>query len=157
MPNHTQVVVMGNLTRDPELRYLPTGTAVCDFTVAVNTSYTKEGGEKVEKVDFFDVTMWKRLAEVAAEYLKKGRSVFVSGQLQQDRWEDEKTGQKRSKVRIVGHQMQFLGTGSRDNEASPETPAGSPRANPKSSKKGGNGKSGKGSGEDTPPADPFGS
>ena len=133
------------------------GTAVCDFTVAVNSSYTKEGGEKVERVDFYDVTMWKRLAEVAAEYLKKGRSVFVSGQLQQDRWEDEKTGQKRQKIRIVGQQMQFLGSGSKDSEGSQEPPVGSSSRGQQSSRKGGNGKSGKGSGQDTPPADPFGS
>ena len=132
MPNFTQVIVMGNLTRDPELRYLPAGTAVCDFTVAVNSSYTKEGGEKVERVDFYDVTMWKRLAEVAAEYLKKGRPVFVSGQLQQDRWEDETTGQKRSKVRIIGRQMQFLGSGSQDDTSAAPAQEAAPAAQEKS-------------------------
>ena len=136
MPNYTHADVMGNLTRDPELRYLPSGHAVADLTVAVNTSYTKESGEKVDRVDFLDVTLYKRLAEVAAEYLKKGRPVFVTGQLQQDRWEDSETGQKRSKVRIIGRQLQLLGR--KDDESALQAPTGaetSKSASPKAAGK----------------------
>jgi single-strand DNA-binding protein len=122
MPGFSHVVVMGNLTRDPELRYTPNGVAVCDFTVAVDRKYKKDG-DKVEDVAFVDVTVWNRVAEISAEYLKKGRAALVSGHLQQDRWSDKDTGQNRSKLRVVGQTVQFLGGGSQDDASSDELPA----------------------------------
>ena len=127
MSDLNQVVLVGRLTRDPELRYTPQGAAVCDFTVAVNRKYTKKDGEKVEEVAFIDVTSWNRMAEVAAEYLKKGRQVALAGSLVQDRWEDEASGQKRSKIRIQAQSLQFLSGGSKDGETSEsEVPAEEP-------------------------------
>jgi len=118
MPTYNSVVLLGHLARDPELRYTPQGAAVCDFSIAVNRRFTRKDGEKVDEVAFVDVTVWNRLAEIAAEYLKKGRAVLASGRLVQDRWEDQATGQKRSKLRVVAENLQFLGGGSRDAETS---------------------------------------
>lgn len=115
-------VLVGRLVRDPELRYTPGGAAVCEFTLASNRRYTKKDGEKVEEVIFVDTVVWNRAAEVSAEYLKKGRMVVVTGQLIQDRWEDEATGQKRSKIRVQANSVQFLG-GPKEGEASEEEPA----------------------------------
>jgi single-strand DNA-binding protein len=119
MSDLNNVVLVGRLVRDPELRYTPQGAAVCDFTVATNRKFTRKDGEKVEEVAFIDVAVWNRMAEVAAEYLKKGRQVALAGSLVQDRWEDEATGQKRSKIRIQAQSIQFLGGGSKD-EGTPE-------------------------------------
>src|SRR5258706_11936364 len=120
MTTLNQVVLVGRLVRDPELRYTPQGAAVCEFTLASNRRFTKKDGEKVEEVIFVDTVAWNKLAEVSAEYLKKGRLVALSGSLTQDRWEDEATGQKRSKIRIQANSVQFLGTGSKDGEVSEE-------------------------------------
>lgn len=100
------VVLLGNLTRDPELKYTQGGAAVCDLSVALNYIRGK-GDEKKEEVSFIDVTVFGKTAENAAEYLKKGRAVVVEGRLQQDRWEHE--GQKRSKVKVVGERLTFVG------------------------------------------------
>jgi single-strand DNA-binding protein len=89
---------------------------VCDFSLAVNRRYSRKDGEKVDEVAFVEITVWNRLAELAAEYLKKGRAVLASGRLVQDRWEDQATGQKRSKLRVVAESLQFLGGGSKDGE-----------------------------------------
>jgi len=144
MASFNKVVLMGHLARDPELRYTPQGVAVCDLTIASNRRYTKQGGEKVEEVTFVDVTVWSRLAEICAEFLKKGRCALVSGRLVQDRWEDQTTGQKRSKLRIVAEEMQFVGGGSKDEEPNPEAPPADEAAHSGSgaspSAKGGNGK-----------------
>ena len=120
MTDLNQVVLVGRLVRDPELRYTPQGSAVCEFTLASNRRFTKKDGEKVEEVIFVDTVAWNKLAENSAEYLKKGRMVAVAGSLTQDRWEDETTGQKRSKIRIQANSVQFLGTGSKDGEVSEE-------------------------------------
>jgi len=109
MASFNQVILIGNLTRDPELRFIPAGTAVCDLSIAVNEKYKAKNGEMREEVSFFDCTCWGRTAEVAAEYLKKGRSCMIVGKLKQDRWDDEKTGQKRSKVKVTVTTIQFLG------------------------------------------------
>src|SRR5919204_1388909 len=109
MANLNKVLLLGNVTRDPEIRYTPKGSAVCDLGVAVNRSYTTDSGEKREEVTFVDVTLWGRTAEVAGEYLKKGRPVFIEGRLQMDTWDDKQTGQKRTKLRVVGESMQLLG------------------------------------------------
>ena len=102
-------MLLGNLTRDPEVKYTPKGSAVADIGLAVNRTYTTDGGEKREETTFVDVTMWGRQAEIAGEYLKKGRPLFVEGRLQLDTWDDKQTGQKRSKMRIVGESLQMLG------------------------------------------------
>src|SRR5213594_3249103 len=109
MANLNKVLLLGNVTRDPEVRYTPKGSAVCDLGIAVNRAYTTDSGEKREEVTFVDVTLWGRTAEVASEYLKKGRPVFIEGRLQMDSWDDKQTGQKRSRLRVVGESMQLLG------------------------------------------------
>jgi single-strand DNA-binding protein len=110
MPSFNKVILLGNLTRDPEVRYTPKGSAVCDLGIAVNRQYTLESGEKREEVTYVDVVLWSRLAEIAGEYLKKGRPVFIEGRLQMDTWDDKQTGQKRSKLRVIGETMQLLGS-----------------------------------------------
>src|ERR1700758_1822202 len=110
MASFNKVILLGNLTRDPEVRYTPKGSAVCDLGVAINRQYTLESGEKREEVTFVDVVLWSRLAEIAGEYLKKGRPVFIEGRLQLDTWDDKQSGQKRSKLRVIGETMQLLGS-----------------------------------------------
>lgn len=110
MASYNKVMLIGNLTRDPEVRYTPKGSAVCDIGLAVNRVYSSESGEKVEEVTFVDVVLWSKLAELAGKYLHKGRPVFIEGRLQMDSWEDKQTGQKRTRLRVVGEQMQFLGS-----------------------------------------------
>jgi len=109
MASFNKVILLGNLTRDPEVRYTPKGSAVCDLGVAVNRQYTLDSGEKREEVTFVDVVLWSRLAEIAGEYLKKGRPIFIEGRLQLDTWDDKQSGQKRSKLRVIGETMQLLG------------------------------------------------
>lgn len=109
MVSFNSVVLAGNLTRDPELRYLDTGTAVCELRLAVSRSWKGKDGEKHEDVCFIDVTLWNRMAEVAAQYLKKGRPVLIHGNLEYHQWVDKKTNERRSKHRIRGNAMQFLG------------------------------------------------
>ncbi|PYL87391.1 MAG: single-stranded DNA-binding protein [Verrucomicrobia bacterium] len=110
MASFNKVILLGNLTRDPEVRYTPKGSAVCDLGIAVNRVYTTEGGEKREEVTYVDVVLWARLAEIAGEYLKKGRPIFIEGRLQMDTWDDKQTGQKRTRLRVVGETMQLLGS-----------------------------------------------
>ncbi|OHB77714.1 MAG: hypothetical protein A2Z34_02995 [Planctomycetes bacterium RBG_16_59_8] len=119
MANLNKVLLIGRLTKDPELRYTPSGTAVCDITLAVSRNYTTADGKKMEDTCFADVTLWKRQAELCTEYLKKGREVFIEGRLINDRWETS-DGQKRSKLKIVALGMQFLGRPpARDGEKPP--------------------------------------
>ena len=115
MSSFNSVILLGNLTRDPVLRATPQGKAVCDFALGVNRRYTRGDGQKVSEVAFVDVTAWGRLAEIAGEFLKKGRPVLVSGHLVHDRWEDPATGQKRSRLRVVADILQLLGGGSKDD------------------------------------------
>ncbi len=110
MPNLNKVMLMGNLTRDPEVRYTPKGTAVAELGMAINRVYSAENGEKREETTFVDVTLWGRTAEIAGEYLKKGRPVFIEGRLQLDTWDDKQTGQKRSKLKVVGEGLQLIGS-----------------------------------------------
>lgn len=110
MASFNKVILVGNLTRDPEVRYIPSGTAVCDIGLAVNrTWFDKQSNSRKEDVTFVDITLWGRTAEVAGEYLSKGRSVLIEGRLQMDSWEDRETGKKRSKLKVVGEQMTMLG------------------------------------------------
>jgi len=109
MANLNKVMLIGNVTRDPEIKYTPKGSAVTDLGIAVNRVFTPEGGEKREETTFVDVTLWGRQAEIAGEYCKKGRSIYVEGRLQLDSWEDKTSGQKRTKLRVVGENFQLLG------------------------------------------------
>ena len=106
MASYNRVILVGNLTRDPELRYIPSGTAVSEIGLAVNDR-VKKGDQWVDETTFVDVTLWARTAEVANEYLSKGSSVLIEGRLKLDTW--EKDGQKRSKLRVVADKMQMLG------------------------------------------------
>ena len=133
MANLNKVMIIGNVTRDPEIKYTPKGSAVVDIGIAVNRTFTPEGGERREETTYIDVTLWGRTAETAAEYCKKGRSVYVEGRLQLDSWEDKTSGQKRSKLRVVGENYQLLdrrpggagagGSGGGDEEYSDRPPA----------------------------------
>lgn len=110
MASFNKVILLGNLTRDPEVRYTPKGGAVCDLGLAVSRKYKTDNDEQREEVAFIDIVLWARLAEIAGEYLKKGRPVMIEGRLQLDTWDDKQSGQKRSKLRVVGETMQLLGS-----------------------------------------------
>ncbi|MGC1479491.1 MAG: single-stranded DNA-binding protein [Chthoniobacterales bacterium] len=108
MANVNKVILIGNLTRDIELKYTPKGTAVAEVGLAVNRNYTVEG-DKREETTFVDVELWGRMAELAGQYLAKGRQVYFEGRLKQDTWEDKTSGAKRSKLKMVAENMQFIG------------------------------------------------
>jgi single-strand DNA-binding protein len=108
MASYNKVILVGNLTRDPELRYTPKGTAIAKIGLAVNRVWTTEGGEKKEEVTFVDIEAFGRQAETIGQYLKKGRPVMVEGRLKLDQWEDKQSGQKRSKLGVVLENFQFL-------------------------------------------------
>jgi single-strand DNA-binding protein len=109
MANFNKVYLMGNLTRDPELRYTPKGQAVAKFALAVNRRYTTESGEAREEVTFVDIDAWGKQAEVISQYCKKGKPLFVEGRLRLDQWDDKTTGQKRSALKVVLEGFQLLG------------------------------------------------
>jgi len=117
MANLNRVLLIGNLTRDPEIRYTPKGTAVADVGLAINRVLNTEEGERREEVTYVDVVLWARLAEIADQYLKKGRPVFIEGRLQLDSWDDKQTGQTRSRLRVVAENMQLLGSRSESEAA----------------------------------------
>ena len=128
MANVNKVLLLGRLTKDPELRYTPSGAAVCDMTIAINRTYTTKSGEKKDETCFLDITCWGKQAENCAEYLKKGREMFVEGRLTQDKWEDKETGKPRSKIKVDAISIQFIGgrpQGSEGEAAIPED-AGQP-------------------------------
>ncbi len=116
MASFNKVLLMGNLTRDPELRYTPGGQAVCDLGLAINRKYSVNGQDK-EEVCFVDIVVWARQAESCGKYLQKGSSVFIEGRLQYDAWED-KEGRKRSKLRVTAERVQFLSSRSDDSKQS---------------------------------------
>ncbi len=141
MANVNKVMLLGNVTRDPEVRYTPKGTAVTEVGIAVNRIITGEGGgDRREETTFIEVTLWGRTAEIAGEYLKKGRPVFFEGRLQLDTWDDKQSGQKRSKLKVIGENMQLLGGRgggggeSGGGESGAATESGSHEAPPASSK-----------------------
>ncbi|MCA8984471.1 MAG: single-stranded DNA-binding protein [Planctomycetaceae bacterium] len=111
MASYNRVILVGNLTRDPVVRYTPSGTAVSEIGLAVSRQWTdRQSNQRKEETTFVDVTLWGRQAEVAGEYLAKGRPVLIEGRLQLDQWEDKQSGEKRSKLRVVGETMQMLGS-----------------------------------------------
>lgn len=111
MASFNKVILVGNLTRDPQVRYTPGGTAVAEIGLAVNRQwFDKQSNSRREEVTFVDVTLWGRTAEIAGEYLGKGRQVLIEGRLQTDSWDDKETGQKRSKLRVVCENLTMLGS-----------------------------------------------
>jgi single-strand DNA-binding protein len=109
MASKNLVILMGNLTDDPEVRYTPQGTAVCDFTVAVNRVYKDGNGQRHEETEFLDVTFWGKRAEIICKYFQKGRPIYVEGRIRVEQWEDRETGKKRRAWKIVGSDFQFVG------------------------------------------------
>jgi len=130
MANLNRVLLIGNLTRDPEVRHTPKGTAVAEIGLAINRVLpADEGGERREEVTFVDVTIWGRQAEVAQQYLTKGRGVFIEGRLHLDSWDDKQTGQKRSKLKVVCEHLQLLGGGRGAPEGGSAEPDNAPAGN----------------------------
>ncbi|PAW67884.1 MAG: single-stranded DNA-binding protein [Opitutia bacterium Tous-C1TDCM] len=109
MPSLNKVLLMGNLTRDPELRVTPKGTSICQFALAINRQFKMESGESREEVIFVDVEAWGKQGETIAKYVTKGRPLYVEGRLKLDQWEDKNTKEKRSRMKVVLEQFQFLG------------------------------------------------
>ena len=128
MNNLNSVLLEGNLTRDPELRYTAKGTAVCRFAIACNRSY-KQDDQRQEEVSYFDVTTWSRLAEICAEYLVKGRGVRVVGRLKQDRWEDD-SGNRRSRIEVIAEHVEFKPQRRDEAQTAPEAEAILPEPEP---------------------------
>jgi single-strand DNA-binding protein len=110
MANLNRVFLIGNVVRNPELHYTPKGTPVAEISLATNRVTKDESGERREEVTYIDVTLWSRQAEIAGQYLKKGSPAFIEGRLSLDTWEDKQTGQKRSRLRVVGEHLQLLGS-----------------------------------------------
>ena len=138
MANFNKVILAGNLTRDPEVRYTPKGTAIAKLGIAINRTWKTETGETKEEVTFVDVDAFGRQAEVISQYLKKGRPILVEGRLKLDQWDDKQTGQKRSRLGVVLEGFQFLDSGRGDgsgggggrssSQSSPPSAPASPEA-----------------------------
>lgn len=135
MSSFNKVMIMGNVTRDIEVRYTPKGTAVTDIGVATNRR-VKQGEEWVDETTFVDVTLWGRTAELAGQYLAKGRGVFIEGRLQLDSWTDQQTGKQRSRLKVVGETMQFLPGGGGGGQARPQQSGSAPVQNQSSTQGG---------------------
>jgi len=135
MASFNRVILAGNLTRDPELRYTPKGTAIAKFGLAVNRTYKTETGENKEEVTFVDITAFARQAEVIAQYMKKGRPLLIEGRLKLDTWEDKNTHAKQSKLNVVLESFTFIdsrqdGGGVAEAPRSRPTSAPAPHAAP---------------------------
>ena len=115
MATVNKVFLIGNLTRDPELRYTPNGSAVCEFGIAINRVFTSNN-ERKEETCFIDVNAWGRQAETCSKYLQKGSSVCIEGRLHLDQWQDRETGKPRSKLKVVAERTQFLGAPKRNHQ-----------------------------------------
>lgn len=127
MPNLNKILLMGNLTRDPELRVTPKGTSVCQFSLAINREWRDAAGAEQSEVTYVDVEAWGKPGEVIAKYLVKGRPLYVEGRLRLDQWEDKTTHEKRSRLKVVLEQFQFLGGPRADAApAGAAAPAGEP-------------------------------
>ena len=128
MASFNKVILAGNLTRDPELRYTPKGTAVARIGIACNRKWRSETGELKEEVTFVDVDAFGKTAETIGQYLKKGRPILIEGRLRYDSWEDKQTKQKKSKLGVVLENFQFLDSGSRGDSSAAEPPPPRPAA-----------------------------
>jgi len=150
MASFNKVILVGNLTRDPELRYTPKGTAVAKIGLAVNRTWKSDTGETKEEVTFVDVDVFGRTAENVGQYMRKGSPILIEGRLRLDTWDDKQTGQKKSKLGVVAETVQFLG-GNRSNEGggNEARAAALPRPRPASSPKAADG----GDTDSSPPED----
>ncbi len=119
MASLNKVMLIGNLTRDPELRVTPKGTAICQFGLAVNRQFKDESGQSRDETTFIDIEAWGKQGETIAKYVTKGRPLFVEGRLKLDQWEDKQSGQKRSKLKVVLEGFQFLGSGRGEGNGAP--------------------------------------
>lgn len=126
MASYNKVILLGNLTRDPELRYTPKGQAVARLGLAVNRTYKTDTGESKEEVTFIDIDAWGKQAELMGQYFKKGNPIFIEGRLKLDQWDDKNTGQKVSKLRVVMENFQFVGGRASDAGGSPSGPGPGP-------------------------------
>ncbi len=132
MASLNKVMLIGNLTRDPEVKYTPKGTALADLRLAVNRKFKSSDGESREEVTYLDVVVWDKRAEVIAKYLHKGDPIFIEGRLQMEQWDDKATGQKRSKISVVAENFEFLNRregGAGENAGGDEGGGGSRPAN----------------------------
>jgi len=127
MANLNKTFSIGNLTRDPELKFTAKGTAVCDIGLTINRKFKTDNGMQ-EETTFLDITFWGKQAETLAQYAQKGAQLYVEGRLQMDTWDDKETGKNRSKLKITGEQFQFLGS---RNEAAEATPMSQAPAKPR--------------------------
>ena len=123
MASFNKVILMGNLTRDPELKQAPSGAKVADLGLAVSETWRDKNGQPKEVTCFVDVVVWDKLAELCQQYLVKGRPVLVEGRLQMDEWTDKQTNEKRSKLRVRADTVKFLGTPPKPGEAHAAAPA----------------------------------
>jgi len=130
MASFNKVILMGNLTRDPELRYTPKGTAVAKLGLAVNRTWKTETGETKEDVLFIDIEAFSRQAETVGQYLKKGSPVLIEGRLRMDTWDDKQTNQKRSKILVTAENVRFLGSGQPREGGATEVSRSRPAASP---------------------------
>lgn len=128
MANLNKVMLIGNLTRDPELRHTPRGTAVAELGLAINRTWTDDQKGKQEETTFVDVTLWGRQAETVQQYLTKGSPIYIEGRLNLDTWDDKATGQKRSKLKVIGESFQFL-SGNKAGGGSPAPRSAPDRSN----------------------------
>jgi single-strand DNA-binding protein len=128
MANFNKVYLIGNLTRDPELRVTPKGTAICQFGIAVNRQYKDDSGALRDDTTFVDIEAWGKQAETISKYMTKGRPLFIEGRLKLDQWEDKNSGQKRSRMKVVLEGFQFLGGGQRDSGGGGGSSAGGGQA-----------------------------
>jgi single-strand DNA-binding protein len=121
--NFNKVILAGNLTRDPELRYTPKGLAIAKIGLAINRKWTNEAGETKEEATFVDVDAFGKQAETLGQYMRKGSPILIEGRLRLDQWDDKQTGQKRSKLGVVVEGFQFLGGGNREGGGAPSAPS----------------------------------
>jgi single-strand DNA-binding protein len=126
MANYNRVMLMGNLTREPELKYINSGAAVCNFGIAINRTWMKDG-QKQSEVTYVNVTVWQKQAENVAKYLRKGSPAFIEGRLQSKKWETE-AGEKRTKLEVVADRVQFLPSRKRDDDHGEPAPGGNAEA-----------------------------
>jgi len=127
MANFNKVILAGNLTRDPELRYTPKGTAVAKIGLAINRKWRSESGEMKDETTFVDVDCFGKTAETVGQYLKKGRPILIEGRLRYETWDDKQSGQKRSKLGVVMESFQFIDS-TRNEGGAPEAPRSRPVA-----------------------------
>lgn len=118
MSNFNRVILAGNLTRDPDLRYTPNGTAVCSFDLAINSYFKDNKGERKEVATFVPITIWRKQAETTAEFMKKGRPVLIEGRLKQERWTD-KEGKNRSRLTVTASIVRFLSAPAKSGDSPP--------------------------------------